>query len=60
MAKKKVSSSCPELDAAKLEAMRLRFRRVLGESVSAHVVKNTRKNIAKCVKSLQNGEGKNA
>lgn len=58
MSDKKVSLS--EIDNAKLEAMRLRFRRALGESVSAHVVKNTRKNIAKCVKLLQNGEEENA
>ncbi len=61
MAKKKVvESSTADLDAAKLEAMRIRFRRVLGESVSAHVVKNARKNIAKCVRLLQNKEEKNA
>jgi ribosomal protein L29 len=48
-----------ELDAAKREVMRIRFRRVLGESVSAHVIKNARKNVAKCVRSLENGEGKN-
>ncbi len=58
--KKENNLSTAELDAAKLEAMRLRFRRVLGESVSAHVIKNARKNISKCVKSLQNNEVKNA
>ncbi|MCR5225203.1 MAG: 50S ribosomal protein L29 [Alphaproteobacteria bacterium] len=60
MAKKKVVESTGDVDAAKLEAMRIRFRRVLGESVSAHVVKNARKNIAKCVRLLQNKEEKNA
>jgi ribosomal protein L29 len=55
MAKKKTETSLVgELDAAKLEMMRIRFRRVLGESVSAHVIKNARKNIVKCVKSLNN------
>jgi ribosomal protein L29 len=48
-----------ELEAAKRELMRIRFRRVLGESISAHVIKNTRKNVAKCVRSLGNGEVKN-
>jgi ribosomal protein L29 len=48
-----------ELDSAKREMMRIRFRRLLGESVSAHVVKNARKNIAKCVRSLENGENDN-
>ncbi len=52
--------ACAELDAAKLEMMRIRFRRVLGESVSAHVIKNARKSVAKCVKSLESSEGKDA
>ena len=60
MAKKKTVEATADVDAAKLEAMRIRFRRVLGESVSAHVVKNARKNIAKCVRLLQNKEEKNA
>jgi len=60
MAKKKENTAFAELDAAKLERMRIRFRRVLGESVSAHVVKNARKNVAKCVISSENSEGKNA
>jgi len=60
MAKKKTAEATVDVDAAKLEAMRIRFRRVLGESVSAHVVKNARKNIAKCVRLLQNKEEKNA
>ncbi|MDR0631929.1 MAG: 50S ribosomal protein L29 [Holosporaceae bacterium] len=60
MAKKnKEKSSMAELEAAKMELMRIRFRMVLGESVSAHIIKNTRKSIAKCVKSLENGEMKN-
>lgn len=60
MADKKVDSSVSELELARQEAMRIRFRRVLGENVSAHVIKNARKNIAKCVRLLQNKEEKNA
>jgi ribosomal protein L29 len=48
-------SSMAEIEAAKKEFMRIRFRRVLGESVPAHLIKNTRKNIAKCVRSRENG-----
>jgi ribosomal protein L29 len=59
MAKKK-AEKISELEAARLEAMRIRFRKVLGESVAAHVVRAARKNIAKCVISLKNGEEKNA
>jgi ribosomal protein L29 len=59
MAKKEKTANA-ELDAARLERMRIRFRRVLGESVSAHVVKNARKNVAKCVISSENSEGKDA
>ena len=57
---KKGNTTNAELDAARLERMRIRFRRVLGESVSAHVVKNARKNVAKCVISSENSEGKDA
>ncbi len=57
---KKGKTANAELDAARLERMRIRFRRVLGESVSAHVVKNARKNVAKCVISSENSEGKDA
>lgn len=49
-----------EVDNAKLEMMRIRFRRALGDSVAAHVIKKTRKNIAKCVRSVQQNEVKNA
>lgn len=59
MAKKEKTTNA-ELDAARLERMRIRFRRVLGEGVSAHVVKNARKNVAKCVVSSENSEGKDA
>ncbi len=59
MAKKEKTANA-ELDAARLERMRIRFRRILGESVSAHVVKNARKNVAKCVISSENSEGKDA
>lgn len=49
--KKKEALENSELEAAKLEAMRIRFRRVLGETVPAHTIKQVRKNIAKCVMS---------
>ncbi|MDR2724251.1 MAG: 50S ribosomal protein L29 [Holosporaceae bacterium] len=55
----KKKSLSEEVDTAKIELLRIRFRRVLGESVSAHVIKNARKNIAKCVRSLENGDKKN-
>ncbi|MDR0678331.1 MAG: 50S ribosomal protein L29 [Holosporaceae bacterium] len=59
MAKKKLEKSLvDELESAKIEAMRIRFRKVLGESVSGHIIKNARKNIAKCVRSLKNKEGR--
>jgi ribosomal protein L29 len=59
MAKKKMEKSLvSELESAKMEAMRIRFRRVLGESVSGHIIKNARKNIAKCIRSLENKEEK--
>lgn len=58
--KEVVKPSAGDLDSARQEAMRIRFRRVLGENVSAHVIKNARKNIAKCVRLLQNKEDKNA
>ena len=45
--KKKEVSANSELDAAKLEAMRIRFRRVFGETVPAHTIKQVRKNIAR-------------
>jgi ribosomal protein L29 len=54
--KDNVSSSIAEIEAAKRELMRIRFRRVLGESVPAHLIKNARKNIAKCVRSHENGD----
>ena len=49
--KKKEASANSELEVAKLEAMRIRFRRVLGETVPAHTIKQVRKNVAKCVMS---------
>jgi ribosomal protein L29 len=57
--KNEVNSLIVELETAKRELMRIRFRRVLGESVSAHIIKNARKNIAKCVRSLESGEKSN-
>ncbi|MDR1982894.1 MAG: 50S ribosomal protein L29 [Holosporaceae bacterium] len=60
MAKKKTEKSLiGELESAKMEAMRIRFRKILGESISGHIIKNARKNIAKCVRSLENKGGKN-
>jgi ribosomal protein L29 len=61
MARKKATVPLvDELEAAKMEMMRIRFRRILGESVPAHKVKNARKNVAKCVRSLHGSEVKNA
>ena len=51
---KKKSAANSELDTLKLEAMRIRFRRVLGgEAVPAHTIRQVRKNIAKCVISAE-------
>lgn len=63
MAKKKIAQTAStELESAKMEAMRIRFRRILGESVPAHTIKAVRKNIARCVRSLNCNEvrGKDA
>lgn len=49
--KKTLQSSDAELSSAKIEAMRIRFRRVLGEAVQPHVIKQVRKNIAKLTKA---------
>ena len=49
--KKEASTGSNDLETAKLEAMRIRFRRVLGETVPAHTIKQVRRNIAKCVMS---------
>lgn len=58
--KKEKSAANSELDSLKLEAMRIRFRRVLGgEAVPAHTIRQVRKNIAKCVISAKM-RGKNA
>ena len=51
-AKKEVAGG-DELSAAKMEIMRIRFRRVLGETVPAHIIRNARKNVAKCVRELE-------
>lgn len=51
--KKKEASANSELETAKMEAMKIRFRRVLGETVPAHTIKQVRKNIAKCVMSSE-------
>ena len=59
--KKNVTFPVDELDAAKMEVMRIRFRTVLGESVPAHKIKNARKNVAKCIiRLLQTNEVKGA
>jgi ribosomal protein L29 len=58
--KKATASSIDELEAAKMEVMRIRFRRVLGESVPPHKIKNARKNVAKCVRLLHSSEVKDA
>jgi ribosomal protein L29 len=58
MAKKNVSKEVgSDLKSVKMEAMRIRFRRVLGEGVSPHIVRGVRKSIAKCAMSLS-GSGK--
>ncbi|MDR2765899.1 MAG: 50S ribosomal protein L29 [Holosporaceae bacterium] len=54
------ASLSAELEAARLEMLRIRFRRVMGESVAPHLIKNARKSVAKCVKSLQCRGGKDA
>lgn len=56
---KNKDKECCDLENAKLEAMRIRFRRVLGEATPAHVIRRVRKNIAKCVISSEL-RGKNA
>ncbi|MDR0555672.1 MAG: 50S ribosomal protein L29 [Holosporaceae bacterium] len=48
-----------EVDSAKHELMRIRFRRVLGETVAPHVVKKARKNVAKCIRDRDCGDSKN-
>ncbi len=52
--KKTTDSVDMDLDAARAEAMRIRFRKVLGENVPAHVARLVRKNIAKLVKTKEN------
>lgn len=65
--KKENSSIFGELEESKLELMRIRFRAVLGETVSSHSVRLARRNIAKCTRLIEaeakgNGDigGKNA
>lgn len=57
---KKNSVAMSEVDNAKLEMMRIRFRRVLGETVASHLIRNTRKNIGKSVRAMQSNEEKHA
>lgn len=52
MAKKALKAEASDLEAAKMEAMRIRFRRVLGETVPAHTVRKVRKDIANCVRAM--------
>ena len=56
----KNQAAIDELDAAKLEMMRIRFRRVLGEAVASHIIKQARKNVAKCARTIHESEGRNA
>lgn len=44
--------SVQELESSKLEMMRIRFRRVLGEEVSAHTIKLARKKVADTVRAV--------
>ena len=41
-----------ELKSARMEIMKIRFRKVLGEGAPPHVVRNIRKSVAKLVVSL--------
>ncbi|GHU16487.1 hypothetical protein FACS189472_01640 [Alphaproteobacteria bacterium] len=50
------NSLTAEVEAAKREAMRIRFRKVWGETVPSHTVKEIRRKIAKCVKELDSCE----
>ncbi|MDR2267858.1 MAG: 50S ribosomal protein L29 [Holosporaceae bacterium] len=43
-----------DLENAKKEAMRLRFRKVFGESPAPHVVKEARRKVAECAKIVSN------
>lgn len=57
---KKENGAYLELTEAKMDMYKIRVRRAMGESVAPHVIKETRKRIAKCVKSLENSEVKDA
>ncbi|MDR2682167.1 MAG: 50S ribosomal protein L29 [Holosporaceae bacterium] len=57
MAKKNTAS---EIEAAKREAMRIRFRRVLGETIPSHTIREIRRKIAKQVKNNCEMRGKDA
>ncbi|MDR1362236.1 MAG: 50S ribosomal protein L29 [Holosporaceae bacterium] len=43
-----------DLENAKREAMRLRFRKVLGEGAAPHVIRAARKKVAKCARLVKN------
>ncbi|MDR3156232.1 MAG: hypothetical protein LBT90_04010 [Holosporaceae bacterium] len=49
-------SIATELETAKMEAMKVRFRKVLGESVSSNVVQGIRRRIADCSRALRISE----
>ncbi|MDR3179714.1 MAG: 50S ribosomal protein L29 [Holosporaceae bacterium] len=57
MAKKNVVD---EVESAKREAMRLRFRRVLGEAVPSHTIREIRRKIARQLKNNCEMRGKDA
>jgi ribosomal protein L29 len=50
------NSAVTELETAKMEIMKARFRRVLGESVSSHVIQGLRRKISGCIRTLRIGE----
>ncbi|MDR2794446.1 MAG: 50S ribosomal protein L29 [Holosporaceae bacterium] len=49
-----------EVESSKREAMRIRFRRVLGETVPSHTIREIRRKIAKHVKNNCEMRGKDA
>ncbi len=58
--KKTEASTHSELAEAKMDMYRIRIRRVMGETVPSHVIKNARKKVAECVRSSENSEVKDA
>lgn len=43
-----------DLESARMDAMKLRFRRVVGEGVASHNVRDARKKIAQCAIVVHN------